>query len=143
MQPQIHAFNEGVWGEMENQVRDLVENYKEYTWTGNVDTLYVCRGGTIGAPMGTISDPILETRPNGLIVPHYYFCALLKKKNSKYEAIGFIFEHKTNSDTSIAKYCVSIDELEARTGFDFFCNLPDDVEKNVETECNPASFGFK
>jgi len=143
MQPQIHAFNDGVWGEMENQVRDLVENYTTYTWTGNVDTLFVCRGGTIGTPTGTISDPVLELRSNGLVVPNYYFCALLKKINGVYEAIGLIFEHKTNSDTSITKYCVSIDELEKRTGFDFFCNLPDDVENKVEAKCNPASFGFK
>ena len=143
MQPQIHAFNDGVWGEMENQVRDLVENYTAYTWTGNVDTLFVCRGGTIGTPTGTISDPVLELRSNGLVVPNYYFCALLKKINGVYEAIGLIFQHKTNSDTSITKYCVSIDELEKRTGFDFFCNLPDDVENKVEAKCNPASFGFK
>jgi len=28
----------------------------------------------------------------------------------------------------------SNDELEKRTGIDFFCNLPDDVEKTVEAE---------
>ena len=143
MQPQIHKFNDGVWGAMEKQVRDLCFDYDKCTWNDNVDTLYVCRGGTIGAPVGTIKSPVREIKSNGLIVPNYYFCALLKKKGNSYEAIGLIFEHKTNSDTSIAKYCVSIDELEERTGFDFFCNLPDDVEKNVETECNPASFGFK
>ena len=27
---------------------------------------------------------------------------------------------------------ISIDELERRTGIDFFCNLPDDIENTVE-----------
>jgi endonuclease G len=28
---------------------------------------------------------------------------------------------------------ITIDELERRTGIDFFCNLPDDIEKQVES----------
>lgn len=29
-------------------------------------------------------------------------------------------------------YAISIDELEKRTGIDFFCNLPDAIEDKVE-----------
>jgi len=34
----------------------------------------------------------------------------------------------------LADYAHNIEELEALTGFDFFCNLPDDVEKAVESK---------
>ena len=27
---------------------------------------------------------------------------------------------------------ISINELEARTGYDFFCNLPDNIEESME-----------
>ena len=31
---------------------------------------------------------------------------------------------------------VSIDDLEEKTGIDFFCNLPDDLENTVESDMN-------
>ena len=31
---------------------------------------------------------------------------------------------------------LSIDELEEKTGIDFFCNLPDDLENTVESSMN-------
>jgi endonuclease G len=44
--------------------------------------------------------------------------------------------HKDENDTNknYGDYAISIDELEKRTGIDFFCNLPDVVEKEVEAE---------
>ncbi|MFC2622724.1 MAG: DNA/RNA non-specific endonuclease, partial [Prevotella denticola] len=31
-------------------------------------------------------------------------------------------------------YVVSIKELEEKTGIDFFCNLPDNIERDVENK---------
>ena len=42
----------------------------------------------------------------------------------------------------LKKYAISIDELERRTGIDFFCNLPDDIENVVEANAVPAAWGF-
>ncbi len=39
-----------------------------------------------------------------------------------------------DTNKNYGDYVISIDELEKRTGIDFFCNLPDDVEKTVEAE---------
>ena len=47
--------------------------------------------------------------------------------------VGFWFEHKTYSD-SYSNYTVSVDEVEAWTGFDFFVNLPSDIETRVEAK---------
>ena len=35
---------------------------------------------------------------------------------------------------------MSIDKLEQLTGIDFFCNLPDDIEKQVEKTFNASSW---
>ena len=35
-------------------------------------------------------------------------------------------------DENLLKYLISIDELEQKTGIDFFCNLPDKTEDIVE-----------
>ena len=34
--------------------------------------------------------------------------------------------------SKLGNYVVNIKTLEERTGIDFFCNLPDDIEKQVE-----------
>ena len=49
--------------------------------------------------------------------------------------MGFWIEHKVSSDKGVAltKYMVNIDTLEDFTGIDFFCNLPDNLEEQVES----------
>ena len=129
MQPQLYNFNAGdnytgVWVHMEDQVR---------SWVSKCDTLYVVKGGTIDR-----EDQILmRIKPNvegGLIVPKYFFMALLAKSGNTFKALGFWAQHNDVVLPSIdlKDYVVSIDELEELTGIDFFCNLPDPVEKTLE-----------
>ena len=61
-----------------------------------------------------------------------------------YHAIAFWTLHKDESDTNknYGDYVISIDELEKRTGIDFFCNLPDDVEKEVESSVDRNFWGM-
>ncbi len=138
MQPQIYDFNGGVWVNMEKQVRKW--NDKSYR-----DTLWVCKGGTIGNVYidgAEQSGVITDSRIN-IPVPKYFFMALVSKKNGSYKGMAFWAEHKANSDTSLAKYMISIDELEKRTGIDFFCNLPDQIENSVEKMDSPISWGLQ
>jgi DNA/RNA non-specific endonuclease len=123
MQPQVHGFNAGVWQNMENKVREIASR-NGYSFC---DTLYICKGGTIDKP-----EQVLKTVGKGLIVPKYFFMALLRVKNGVYNAMGFWIEHKASDDKRLAKYAVSIKELEEKTGIDFFCNLPDNIENTIE-----------
>ncbi|MGP1465916.1 MAG: DNA/RNA non-specific endonuclease [Prevotella koreensis] len=123
MQPQYNLFNAGIWQVLENRIR------KAWTPTNTTDVLYVCKGGTIDS-----ENNILRRVNDKLIVPKYFFCALLLKNSFGYRAIGFWMENK-NEDRSrdkLTMYVKSIDELERLTGIDFFCNLPDAEENNVE-----------
>ncbi len=122
MQPQINGFNVGVWYTMENQLRN-VWNTTKYR-----DILYVCKGGTIDK-----SSQIAGYTTSKIIVPKYFFAAILAVKDGQYKAIGLWFEHKAESDKKLSNYVVSIDELEKLTGIDFFCNLPDKIENTVES----------
>ena len=57
----------------------------------------------------------------------------MKKKGSDLTAVGFWLEHNDNSSWGkLKEYAYSIQELENKTGVDFFCNLPDDIESQVE-----------
>ena len=130
MQPQRHVFNAGIWEKMEEKLRSWIS-----TGSKAEDTLYVCKGGTIDAVAGVTDDPILATLSNGLVVPKYFFMALLRKSNTGYKALAFWVEHlnEDHSSDPLVDYVINIRELERRTGIDFFCNLPDDIENDVET----------
>ena len=124
MQPQRNIFNAGVWADMEGQLR------KKWNTNKFRDRLYVAKGGTIDNTMQT-----LGTTSSGLIIPRYFFMAILcEYDNGQYKALGFWIEHK-NSDQSrdLSQYVVNIDRLEELTGIDFFCNLPDEIEDKVES----------
>ncbi len=142
MSPQIGSFNQGYWITLEEfvQTKGRDSNF--------ADTLYVCKGGTIG------DKQILEyvTRPNGLEVPvpKYYFMALLRVKNNTYSSIAFYMEHKEYGYTykhhvsmaEMAKNVVTVDRLEELTGIDFFHNLPNSVESAVERQYSLTVWGL-
>lgn len=131
MQPQYNKFNAGLWEKMEEDVRN---------WANKSDTLYVCKGGTIDKSSNILeyvfqsSHQSTKVNDKHIPVPKYFFMAVLSKKGSQWQAMGYWVE-QVNADRSNdnrKNYAISIDELEGRTGIDFFCNLPDDIETKVE-----------
>lgn len=130
MQPQIYGFNGAVWANMESKVRA----WRDAT-IKNGGEVYVCKGGTIYDVTldGQKKTGVLGKIANRIPIPKYFFMAVLKKSSSgMYSAMAFWAEHKNDNSTNLAPYMISIDELEKRTGYDFFCNLPDKVEEAVE-----------
>lgn len=129
IQPQLANFNSGVWLAAENVISNRLDQ------NSFRDTLYLVKGGTIDAGNYTSAS-------TGILVPKYFFMAIMRVYKGQYNAIGLWFEHKNNTDTQLASYAVSIDELEEKTGIDFFCNLPDDREKVIEAQKIPTLWGF-
>ena len=64
--------------------------------------------------------------------------ALLFRKDNTNKAIAFWTEHDKPYVSNVSSCAISIDELEKRTGIDFFPALPDKLENAVE-----ASFSVK
>lgn len=147
MQPQYSVFNgsskehqyKGLWLTMENFVHNFTLSNK---FSAN-DTLFVCKGGTIDS-----EDQILKRIDNKLIVPKYFYAAVVWKRTSQnlYSGVAFWFEHKNeyHGDDALRGYAISIDELEQKLGgkIDFFCNLPDDIENKVERTAATRDFGL-
>jgi endonuclease G len=139
MQPQYQSHNGGLWSRLETQVRDFAT---DDTKTGShCDTLYIVKAATITDKV-TINDTEVdgvyaEKCNDRLLIPKYFYMALLhyNKTTDTYHALAFWTEHiNTNqSVTNLGDYAITIDELEKRTGIDFFCNLPDVVEESVES----------
>ena len=126
MSPQRNAFNTGVWLALEGQVQ---------AWGRSCtasDTLYVVKGGTIDKEE-QVKEYIGGDRSKP--VPKYYYMALLFKKGDSFKAIAFWMEHtdsKPSKTIKLANYVLSIDELEEKTGIDFFPNLNDNLENALE-----------
>lgn len=134
--PQIGNFNSGVWQTMEAQLRKWnVDSFR--------DTLFVCKGGTIADGQTIEPSRLVSNTTMKLLVPKYFFMAILCKKDNTYKSIAFWAEHKADDSTYLTPYTISIDELEERTGIDFFCNLPDKIEDAVEGLCTPSSWGLQ
>ncbi|MBQ1648679.1 MAG: DNA/RNA non-specific endonuclease, partial [Bacteroidales bacterium] len=80
-----------------------------------------------------------------LPIPNYYFKVLLKVKRSggsitSASAIGFWFTHEAHSGENWQNFAVSVDEIERKTGFNFFANLPPSIEASAETNTNWNTF---
>ncbi|PIK19457.1 DNA/RNA non-specific endonuclease [Prevotella intermedia] len=143
MQPQIQGHNGGVWQRLEAKVR---------SWAGKCDTLYVVKAATIdkaehiytNADLNEIAEKEGEVAGSlhfPGIVPKYFYMALLAydKKTNTYRALGIWSPHYKKSPTEY----ITIEELQNRTGIDFFCNLDDDIEKAVESTKDHSYWGIK
>ena len=146
MQPQYQSHNGGLWSRLETLVRDYATN-DNYSGA-HCDTLYIVKAATITDKVtidGTEEDGVYK-KANGdpelcggrLLVPKFFYMALLhyNKETDTYHALAFWTQHlsTTQSVKNLGDYAISIDELEKRTGIDFFCNLPDVIENEVEKE---------
>ncbi len=130
--PQIqNKFNGGIWQNLEQAVR---------TEAGKTDTLYVATGPVFQKVGETQSVKWILPRADTKLapVPNYYWKVLLKVKRdgngnvTSASTIGFWFEHKEYDTSNYADYAVSVDQIEAWTGFDLFTNLPGDNNSGIE-----------
>ena len=149
MSPQIGDFNANYWVVLEQ----LIQNWGRL---GNYTNLYVCKGGTIDKDKNQVKRYISHDTANGrivnVVVPKYYFAAVLAESaNKTYQAIGFWMEHKNYgysgdsyaTASMMKEHAMSIDNLEKLTGIDFFCNLPNALENNVEASYSEGAWSWK
>lgn len=140
MSPMLRDFNENYWVTLEALVQ---KKGRDATFA---DTLYVVKGGAI-----TDNYVLRRVASGRIVVPKYYYMALLKVKNGNYSAIAFWMEHKNYGysgntkapPSEMKQHALSVDRLEELTGIDFFHNLPDVVEQSVETLCFPSAWGLQ
>ena len=72
-------------------------------------------------------------------VPNDFYKIVVDITDGNYKAIAFIIPNKP-SDKSFYEYVVSIDEIESRTGIDFFAGLPDSIQDKMESTVDLKSW---
>jgi endonuclease G len=123
MSPMTPAFNRGIWSSVESWVRDSVLS------NGG---LYIVTGPILNGNCGVIS--------GGIVVPCSFY-KIAFKGGSNPKIIGFILSNSGSSST-VRSFAVSVDEIERRTGIDFFPQLQDGVENQIEGAVNLSSWNL-
>lgn len=96
----------------------------EKDFANELGSIYSATGALFENSLEVIGDDVAIT------VPGYFFKAILSPNKSK--AIAFIIKHD-NIDDDLWDSAVSIDELEGRTGMNFFGKLNNRLETEIES----------
>lgn len=118
--PQVNALNTGAWENLEEKCR---------LWAQIDGRIYIVCG------------PIIDEKPMELIgdsrvwVPSRFFKAIIAPYSNPARGIGFIMPNEKVKG-GMQPCAVTIDEIERITGHDLFPALPDDIEAELESQCN-------
>ena len=119
MSPQLADFNRKKWAKLEGVLRSYLSTHGE-------TQLYVVTG-----PLLNDSLPVIERGINKVSIPKYYYKVALDLKNQK--AIGFIMPNE-KIDYPVSSYAVTINEVEEVTGINFFYQVEDSLENELEKQ---------
>ena len=136
--PQIQdKFNGGIWSALEGAIQSVAKSEEIYIVTG---TALQTVGGNEAISYTTAKDDTKRVP-----VPNYFYKVVLKVNKSgstvtSASTIGFWFENKEYADSNYAEHAISVNEIEAKTGMDFFVNLPDTIENSAESNTSWTTF---
>lgn len=122
MSPQLAGFNRGIWSSLEDQVRK---------WALEYSKLYIATGPIF-------KDNIASIGANKVTVPGYFYKVLYDGKS---RMIGFILPNASSSK-SLVQFTIKVDEIEQKTGIDFFSGLDDKLENQLESSNNTDNWSF-
>lgn len=132
MSPQAPQFNRGIWVNLETQVR---------LWAQKFGKIYVVSGPVLNKSAEEFS----SIGKNQVSVPEFYYKVILAPVYKDEEdlatpedsesamAIGFIIPNQ-KCDEDFWSYAVSIDDVEKITNIDFFPQLEDSLETQIEAD---------
>ena len=120
--PQDQSLNAGQWSTLEKKVRD---------WANRFGSVRVVTGPLVWEnSYGTIGY-------NKVVVPDAFFKAVLAGEQS----IAFVMYNKSENE-NMQKCAMSVDQLEELSGIDFFAELDDTFENQVESTFNLRNWGL-
>lgn len=119
MCPQNGSLNSGSWGTLEKACR---------RWAQQEGAVYIVCGPVF---KGNRQKKI--GRAHKVTVPDGFFKVVLSMKKNHEKAIGFYYANRGGKQP-MEETATTVDNIEELTGMDFFVNIPDHLEKKVESE---------
>ena len=121
--PQNRSLNSGAWNTLEEACR---------RWAQQEGRVYIICG-----PVYKNNKPKKIGKEHQVSVPDGFFKAVLSTREGHEKAIAFYYANRSGKQP-MAKAAMSVDEAEQLTGINFFVNLPDELENQIE-----ASYSLK
>ena len=127
--PQKPNLNQKSWQRLEEVVaNDFSKKYGEF-WV--------------------VTGPIFDSEPKTLknssvAVPVAFYKILIRPSTEVQpaNALAFIFPQSAKANASLSKFVTTIDEIEERTGIDFFAELDDEFENLLESSKTPKAWNL-
>jgi endonuclease G len=123
MSPMVASFNRGIWSKVEDWVRDAA------LANGG---LYVVTGPILSSSCGSVKQSIT--------VPCSFY-KIVFTGGAKPKMLGFILSN-AGASGSITRFVVSVDEIEKKTGIDFFPQLDNVIEQQLESRASLSGWSF-
>lgn len=128
MSPQAPSFNRGIWNNLENDVRSIA---------AGCDCLYVVTGPILEKPASEYG----AIGKNNVSIPEFYYKVLLAVNEDEATGIRTLTSYayivpNGKTDEKPEAFLCAIDDVENRTGIDFFSLLEDSLEDQLETGVN-------
>ena len=131
--PQVQdSFNSGIWSTLEGEVQKLANKEEIFVTTG----VSFHKGNE--TPQIQYISP--KKHPDQQVpIPPYFYKLVLRVKYvaasvTDASCIAFWFENRAYIQDKFHNHSCSVDQVEEWTGFDFFVNLPDEIENVAEAK---------
>ena len=123
MSPMTPSFNRGIWSKLEDWVRDAALQE---------GGLFVVTGPVLSKSCGSINSSIT--------IPCSYYKIVFTGGSSP-KMLGFLLSN-AGASGSVQQFVITIDALEQQTGIDFFPQLEDALEQNLESKVSLSGWKF-
>lgn len=120
--PQVPEFNRGIWKELESKVRDWAKKERE---------IVVVTGPVFRDEKGIIGK-------DNVAVPGYFFKIVFDNTDQP-KILSFLLPN-AKSEKPLTDFAIATDSIEKLTGYDFFSQLPDNLENKLESRVELAGW---
>lgn len=133
--PQRPSLNRGPWCDLELRISEI--------WPPRYGSVWTIVGAIPNPENEKLKGPSAPIR-NGIDLPIGFYQIILVQRGNRILSNAVYMPQNVRYKAHARSYLVSIDELEDITGFDFFSDLPDELEKELEankpTRLLPSGF---
>jgi endonuclease G len=126
--PQLgQAFRQSFWVHFEARVRD---------WAREADDLYVFTGPLFLPEEGADGKSYVRYEvigANQVAVPSHFFKVMLRERDGQRDMQAFVVPHRPlEKDAPLAQFLVSVNDVERLAGLDFFNELTEPTQSQLE-----------
>lgn len=119
--PQRHGLNAGLWKRLEMEIAT--------SWPARFGEVWVLVGPVFGDRPKTLPGRAARAAP---AIPEACYMIVADESDGRVRTLAFILPQEPPAGAKLEDFLTTIDEVERRTGLDFFPELPDEVEREVE-----------